>query len=445
MRSVLERLTRLEEQNQALTQEVQTLRDQLTRAGLAPTSPAVAPPAPVAAPEETAPGTGIQAAAAPSNQERISVAEARIEEQAQSKVEASQRLPVKLTGMVLFNLFANTGPAWPWASPAYTAVLTGPNTAGATVRQSSVGFDFQGPSLPGDGRVSGSLQLYLSSGGGDSYASALRLRRGIVSFDWKDRSFFVGQDKLLVSARQPTSLAEVTMPALSASGNLWPWQPQVRYEERHHFTDNTGYQAQIAVLETAETNAQIPSSITNPSLEESRPGLEGRFQIWHDWGKGRRLEFAPSVHTSTTHVYGAGVPSRLYAMDWMVKPASWMEITGTWFTGKNLAPIGGLVQGYKLIEPGNVRAIRGTGGWHQVSFPVTPRLTFNAFGGWQNANRGDLRRGDIDTSFSFAANVIYRLGSNVLVSAEALQNRLGYVPYAPAVRNHYDIAIGYLF
>src|SRR5690242_8569258 len=91
IRQILDRLERLEKENHELAQEVRMLREQL---GGRP-----------AAREEAAP----EAAPAQASQEdRLTVQEHRTEELAQSKVEASQKLPVKLTGMLLFNTFWNT-------------------------------------------------------------------------------------------------------------------------------------------------------------------------------------------------------------------------------------------------------------------------------------------------------------------------------------------------
>src|SRR5579859_7058179 len=91
VQQILERLDRIEQENRTLTEEVRALRAELTaRAGAA--APSTTAPAPV----ESAP-----------IQERVEVAEQRIADQAQSKVEAAQKLPITLTGMVLFNAFLN--------------------------------------------------------------------------------------------------------------------------------------------------------------------------------------------------------------------------------------------------------------------------------------------------------------------------------------------------
>ena len=81
IKDILERLERLERENTILKEEVAKLR------------------ARVGEPETDT---------APPVVERVEITEKRLEEVAQTKVEASQKFPIKLTGMALFNLFYNT-------------------------------------------------------------------------------------------------------------------------------------------------------------------------------------------------------------------------------------------------------------------------------------------------------------------------------------------------
>jgi hypothetical protein len=68
--------------------------------------------------------------------EQVAIQERRIEEQAQTKVEASQRFPVRLNGMVLFNAFLN-GPFHGGDDyPAQAVEARALRRNGATIRQS---------------------------------------------------------------------------------------------------------------------------------------------------------------------------------------------------------------------------------------------------------------------------------------------------------------------
>jgi hypothetical protein len=410
---ILERLEAVEKQNAQLMQEIQSLRADLaqTRA-----------PAPV--------------------EERLEVVENRVEEQAQTKVEASQRMPLQLSGMALFNTFLNSKAAnYP---TNYSTLLAGPDRSGATLGQSQLGISFRGPELPGGGHVSGDLDMdFLDGASAGSYS--LSLRRGIVNFDWDSRSVSVGQDRPLISARQPDSLAEVVIPPLANEGNFWLWQPQVRYVERFRMGASSGIDAAASLIETDEQAAYVPVYTVPRYLDPSRPALEGRVNMWHSFSDSARFEMAAGFHTSTTHVNGYSVPSRIATLDWGVTANRWVRLTGLVFGGRNMAGLGGFADGFSLLPYEAPIAVHGLGGWSQLSFTLTPRLTLNTFCGFTAPRTSDLNFGATTRSASCAANAVYRIAPNVLLAAEALQERLGYLDQSHTVQNHYDLAIGYLF
>jgi hypothetical protein len=428
LQEVLNRLQMLEQQNKELKDEVHTLREELNTLH----------------PHEAKDTSQAANTAAPSVEERVQINASRIDEQAQTKVEASQRFPIQLTGMFLFNAFSNTEPQPSTTSRPYQEVVTGPNTSGATLRQSMIGVRFRGPSLPGGGKVFGDLMMDFYGGGSQPLSSWLRIRRGTLSFDWPDRTFSVGQDKPLIAPRSPDSLAEVGVPPLSGSGNLWLWLPQARYEERIHLGAASGLIAQTAVLQTYETYASVPDEYVD-SLEPTRPAIEGRIAYWHKWDDTRRFEVGSGLHSSVTHVAGNSVDSRLWSLDGIAVPWSKLQFTGNYFAGRNPAALGGLPDGYSINEDGHVSPVHAKGGWLQISSPLTSRLTLNVFGGVQNNRVSDLLDGQISRNLSYAANMMYRIAPNVIISLEGLQTRTQIVGQDSLVRNRYDLGMAYLF
>ncbi len=186
MKQVLERLDSLEKQNQELLQEIRSLRQEVKASGAAAAS--------------ANDGTQ-QAPDQPTSDERLGIEERRTAEQAQTKVEAAHKYPIQLDGMVLFNAFANSASsisAGSYGTNAATqyGLLTGPNRAGATLRQTILGFDFQGPRLPGDGRVNGTLMMDFFGGSAYPDSTGFRIRRAEISLDWKNRSLTVGRISL---------------------------------------------------------------------------------------------------------------------------------------------------------------------------------------------------------------------------------------------------------
>jgi hypothetical protein len=425
LQQILDRLDRIEQENKSLTDELRALRAELAAARAIPA------PQPTAAPIE----------------ERVGVAEQRIADQAQSKVEASQKLPITLTGMVLFNAWMN-GRANAGAEFPTTASQTNSSSAaaGATLSQSVLGMKFQGPEVLGGGQLSGSI--YFDAWGGtpsNSLNHLIRVRTATIQIDWKDTSIVAGQDKPIVSPREPDSLAQLAVSPLTGAGNLWFWQPQVRVDQRFHFGPQAGLTAQVGVYETSEPSYASRGGDTPALASVPRPGIEGRFEFWRKFGENARIEIAPGFHESTTHTGGFSAPSRLGTVDWLIQPAAKIKFTGMFFTGENAAGLGGLRQGFSIFNDIRAVPIGANGGWAQFSYLATKRLTFNLFGGLENDRAADLLSGDIHRNSMYAANAIYRLGSNVLIGMEVSQTRTNYFLLPSKLNNHYDLSLAYLF
>ncbi len=426
LQQILERLDSLEQENRNLAAEVRSLRSELAASHSI--------------------GTPAEAAPAPPLEERVAVQEQRIEEQAQAKVEASQRLPVTLTGMVLFNGFLNGRASGGQQNPVVASPANNSAAGGASLSQSVLGLKFQGPRVWGGGQVRGALYMDFFGGSSSSLNHLIRLRVATIEADWKNTSFMAGQDKPIISPREPNSLAQVGVSPLTAAGNPWLWQPQARIEQRFSFGDQAGLRAQLGVYQTSEPSYLSRGGAQAGNLvSPARPGLEGRFEFWRQLGGGARIEIAPGFHTSTSHVDGISVPSHLFSVDWLIQPFPKLQWTGMFFQGQNAAGIGALHQGFTVFSDQRVAAIHATGGWAQLSYLATKRLSFNLYGGQESDRARDLLAGDVHRNLIYAANLIYRLGTNVLLGAEASQVRTNYFQLPNRLNNHYDLAVGYLF
>jgi hypothetical protein len=429
MNRILQRLDALETENRQLVEEVRSLRQELEKQSSSSFN------ATTSNSSEKAKSTQ------ETLKERITTNEHRIAEQAQTKVEASQKFPVQLTGMLLFNAFLNSGTR---ENPVSYGLLAGPDRSGATVRQTLIGFNFEGPHLPGNGRVNGSLMMDFWSGPSEPGDNWLRLRRANLSFDWANRSFSFGQDKPLISPHEPTSLAEVGVPPLAGAGNLWDWLPQAKYEERFRITRRTGITGQVALMQTDEEHSAVPT-LYSRSLDRARPALEGRVAFWHRFDDTRRFEIAPGFHVSTTHVNGQSVDSRIGSLDWLIVPHARFQFTGTFYHGQNVSGLGSLDNGFGITSDGRVTPVHSSGGWAQASFPITSRLTWNLFGGMEDDRGSSLAAYSTVRGLSYASNLIYHLGPNVVVGLEALQLRTRSFSGDTDLHNSYDLAVGYLF
>ncbi len=432
LQQVLERLDRLERQNRQLTEEIHALRHELAASPGRPNTPAVIEPG------KTPPADAVDLA------EKVEVQERRLEEQAQTKVESSQHMPVRITGMALFNAFLNSRPNGNLVVPVIAPASGGALTGGATLRQTILGLDFRGPEIFGGGKIHGFINMDFFGGSGEPYDSLLRIRTAALEVNWENTRVMFGQDKPLIAPREPNSLAQVGISPLTGAGNLWLWQPQARVEQRFRLDERTSFRAQVGLFQTREEYGYVPPTYAS-SLQTSRPALQGRFSLGHSWDDERRIEIAAGFHTSSTHVAGATVPSRVFALDWFANPWRKLELSGAFFRGHNLANLGGVGQGFTILSQGDVIPVHAEGGWAQLSFLVAPRLTLNLFGGQQDNRSRDLQYHGLDKNRAYAANLMYRIAPNVIFSLETGQARTLYVVTGKRLSNRYDLGFAYLF
>ncbi|HUB34425.1 MAG TPA: hypothetical protein VMA31_15410 [Bryobacteraceae bacterium] len=425
LQAILNRLDRLERENQELKKEVTDLKARLDGKGPASASNG-----------ETEKG---ETTAAVPLEQQVAVAQSRIDEMAQTKVESSQKLPIRLAGMALFNTFLDSHQS---GGVDYPVVAAAPGTGhgGATLRQTILGLEFRDPTAVWGGSVHGNVYMdfFASSG------TAARLRTGEIEIDWKTRSLMAGLEKPIFNPREPSSLAQVGVSPLTGAGNLWLWVPQVRFEQDFSFAEMSGLRAQVGVIQTREVLPYAGSPFTGP-LEPARPGLEGRFEFYYKLDDDRRIEIAPGFHLSETHAGGVSIPSQLVSVDWFVNPWKPVEFSGAFYNGQNVAPLGnGFAEGFYGYGR-NLEAVPSIGGWGQITIHTLPRLDFHFFAGQQQNRAADLAAGLITHNLMYGGNFFYRIAPNVLVGIETTQLRTLYISQGVRINNHYDLALAYLF
>jgi hypothetical protein len=442
---IMDRLARLEQQNAQLIEEVRLLRTQVSAL-----QGKAAPPA--TAVEQT-PATSATPPA--SIEDALAVQQARIDEQEQSKVEAAHKLPLRITGMVLFNAFDNTNVyTGPYSGTPGSAPY-GPQ-AGGTLNQSIIGLDYQSPNAILGAKVHGDLFVdffgnatYAQMPGGYAAGSngewpMPRLRTGEISLDWGSRSLTVGIDKPLVSPLTPDSFAQVAVPALSGAGNLWYWEPQARFEQKVQLPDNHTLRLQAALYSTYEPPYYVQAEYA-PTLALNRPGWEGRIEFGHRADDDSSFDFGAGFHFSDTHVAGQTVTSDVFSLDGQYRMARWWNLEGTFFGGQDLAALGGAGPGFSIFPDEIARPVHGEGGWLQLTLIPASRLSFHLFGGEQSNRESDLWGNQITSGAAFAGNVYYQLAPNVFAAFEAAQMRTDWSFSGYHLRNQYDLSLAYLF
>jgi len=374
-------------------------------------------------------------------EESTQVVQNELRTQYQTKVESASKYRVRLSGLVLFNLFGNSGsvdnidvPTWAAPSSSYGAT----SSFGATLRQSELGLEVFGPTIRG-ARTSGQVQFDF---GGGFPAGALdgvntgivRLRTASVRMDWQNTSIVAGQDNLFISPNSPTSFASLLTPSFGYSGNLWAWTPQIRLEHRMAFRSDQDFVVQAGILDNI-TGDLSNGSHRQPQAGESTGSPAYALRTgWMGTLNGNPAGIGVSGYFSPQH-WGPGWNVNGWAIgtDWRVPIARQVELSGEIYRGRAVGGIGGGI-GQSVIFGGTpadpyffFRPVNSVGGWSQLKFIATARLEFNGVFGMDNPFAADLHAfgspiGPYGTVLaanrSQMANIIFRPRSDLLLSAE---------------------------
>ena len=431
--AVVQRLDQLERQNAELREQVGLLRQELD---------SFKQPGPDGTPPTLARIEALE--------EKVEVNAGRLSEQEQVKVEGSQRAPLRVTGMALFNAYANGRHAAP-DYPGIARINRGSINSGGTSRGTVFGFAFDSPEAVLGGQLHGSVLLDLFGDTGSSQQVLVphpRLKFASIQGQWKTRSILMGQDRMIFAPREPNTLARTNAP-LAGQGNLYGYRPQVRFEQKIGLGANQDVRAEIGVVETFEHQPMVQSQFAS-TLELRRPALEGHFQFGHRLDSDRRFEIASGFHWSTTHIAGTSIPATIFSVDGVVDPVRWLELTGFAYTGKNTGKTSGSnFVGFTILRPssGQIQAIpvREWGGWVQATFRATPRLSVNLQHGLIDPNDDDLLATAVSKNRAYLANTYYRIAPNVIGGFEVAQVRTRYKAGQHPQNNHFDLYLAYMF
>lgn len=400
--------------------------------------------------------------------EQYELLSGKIDDQYQTKVESASKYRVRLSGIVLLNLFANSGavdsidlPKLAYAiPPAYTE-----GSFGATLRQSQIGFEVFGPHVAG-ARTRADLQLDLAGGSLPApnavNAGLLRLRTATMHLDWANTSIVAGQDGLFFSPNSPTSFASLAIPALSYAGNLWGWTPQVRVEHRVALGEESSMVFQGGILDplTGEIPAYAAYRQPGPGEASRQPAFATRAAWTHSlFGQPLRVGLG-GFFSRQSYGYERNVDAWAGLADFELPLSRQFSLSGELYRGKALGGLYGGI-GRSVLFSDNpssasttVRGLNAVGGWAQLKYQPASKLEFNGAFGLDNPYATDLRAfanpqsysgpGLARNSGSFA-NVIFRPRSDLLFSAEYRHLRTYMIDSGPNSADHVNLMMGVLF
>jgi hypothetical protein len=381
-------------------------------------------------------------------EEEYQLLSGKVDDQYQTKVESASKYRLRLSGIVLMNLFSNQGmvdnidlPTLAYARPAGD---TG-GSFGATLRQSEIGLETFGPVVAG-AKTRADLQLDFTGGfsavPNGTNSPLVRLRTGTMRMDWTNTSIVVGQDSIFFSPNSPTSFATLAIPALTYAGNLWAWVPQVRVEHKVTVGEGSSLLFQAGILDPVSGEAPSAASYTSGANyyrqpgpgEASRQPAYGTRIAWtrNIFGQPLRLG-AGGYYSRQGYGFNRNVDAWAGMTDIEIPFSSQFSFSGKFYRGRALGGLYGgigrsvLFSGDPTLASTEVQALDSIGGWAQLKYRPANKWEFNAAFGTDNPYASDLKYFQYPQSYGDPAlarnhagfvNMIYRPRSDLLFSAE---------------------------
>jgi outer membrane murein-binding lipoprotein Lpp len=467
---------RSREQTEQLRREMELLRAQLaaplrTAGYTAGPQQAPGPPLPYS---QTPPAPGpqtAQEAGPPSTptDEYQQLTDAKLSDLYQTKVESSSKYRLRLSGLVLLNMFVNRGNVDNLDVPQIATqrdITESSGAFGGSLRQSLIGLQAFGPDVLG-AHTSADVQFDFAGGFPQAPNGAefgiVRLRTGTVRLDWANTSLVAGQDSLFFAPLSPTSFASVAIPPLAYSGNLWTWTPQVRVEHRITVSDATSFLVEGGILDS--WSGDVPpeqfSRYETWGEESGQPAYAMRL-AWNQRLFGRTFTLGFGGYYGRQY-WGVGrhVDGWAGTTDLTLPLGKLFTFTGEFYRGSATAGIGGGIGQDTLIGPGSfisptttVTGLHSLGGWSQLKFKPRPKLEFNGAFGQDNPIASQLRmfpanQGQYGTLLtrnrSAFVNCIYQPRSDMLFSVEYRRIRSFEIDNDSYPANQVNLSVGYIF
>ena len=402
-------------------------------------------------------------------EENQQLADSKIAEQSQTKVESASKYRVRLNGILLFNTFINRGSVDNQDFPQIATEpgpLSSDGTFGASVRQSQIGIQGFGPTIAG-ARTSADVQFDFAGGFPDQPNGVafgiMRLRTAAIRFDWQNTSLIGGQDSLFIAPLAPTSIATLAAPTFSYSGNLWAWTPQFRVEHRFRASEKTSFLVQGGILDSWSGEGPYSQSYRHSTWGEDsgQPAYAARV-AWTQSIAGQDMVFgAGGYYSRQSWGYGRAIDGWAGTLDLTLPLGKSLEFTGQFYRGRATGGIGGGIGQSvlwigSLLDPNTqLFGLNSLGGWAQLKYRATSKLQFNAAFGQDNPFADDFREYGSDPSSyypspltknqTYLANFLYQPRSDIVLSLEYRHLKTYILDTNANTANVVNFSLGYIF
>jgi hypothetical protein len=392
----------------------------------------------------------------------------KIVEQSQTKVESGSKYRVRLSGLVLLNTAVTRGSVDNLDIPQIAVPPEAPGVAGSfsgSLRQSQIGVETFGPDIAG-ARTSANVKFDFAGGfpnvpNGAAFG-IVRLRTGTVRLDWANTSIVAGQDGIFFAPLTPTTLSSLAIPALSYTGNLWSWTPQVRIEHRFALSENSGIRIQAGILDSLTGDIPPFQSYRSPTVgEESGQPAYATHIGYSQRIFGRDLNVGIGGYYGRQNWgFGRAVDGWAGVTDVSVPLAEFLEFSTEFYRGRAVGGLGGGV-GQSILLSGSIYnpntsiyGLDSTGGWVQLKFKPKPNFEVNFAYGEDVPFASELKRFpasalyygySISRNQSPFVNFIYRMRSDVLASVEYKRLQTNPLNGNAFIANQVIMSLGYAF
>lgn len=393
---------------------------------------------------------------------------AKVAEYEQTKVESVSKYKVRLSGMVLMNTYTNFGNVdvtdLPNLAFRRSAGATG-GDAGATLRQTSLGLQVTGPTVAG-ARTSADVDVDFYGGIPQANYGAsmgvVRLRTARARLDWRHWSVIAGQDSPFFSPLSPTSYASIAEPALSWSGNLWVWQPQIRAERRWNTSEKSTVAWSFGIIDplSEEPPDQLFNRRTDPGEATRVPGFASHLSWTADVHGRSATAGVGGYYGRQDWGFGKRIDAWAVTADFDLPFTKWLALSGEVYRGQALGGFGGgiwasaVFDGNPDLAATHILPLNDIGGWSQLKFKPVTKLEFNAVAGTANPFSRDLHFFAKPRTYAFTPlarnqtllfNSIYHPRSNLLFALEYRHLRTYGLAGTKNTADHVNLSIGVSF
>jgi hypothetical protein len=256
-------------------------------------------------------------------------------------------------------------------------------------------------------------------------------------------------------------LSTLAIPALSYSGNLWSWTPQIRIEHRFALSERSKLLMQAGILDSLTGNFSY-EAYRYPSAGErsGQPAYAARI-AWSRRAFGRDLTIGiGGQYGRQNWGIGRNLDGWVGTTDLTLPLGNLFEFSGEFYRGRAVGGLGGgigqsLLLSGPIADPATViHGLDSMGGWAQLKFKPKSNFEMNFAFGQDNPFASELRASPGSAYYYGAswtrnlspfANFIYRVRSDVLFSVEYRRLQTYTLDSNASIANQVSISLGYMF